>query len=271
MMRRCRGVHPHTKLEGSLTQRAAEYPAALCHEWADRVAAQPGGEMVPPREGDATVVLHVPWFNMLLRGRRFGTVRRCPWRSRRHIILLELAMVRQGLGYSLQHFGPHQRLMMGVGSLVSCGVANKGRSASRALNREWRKAVGLQILAGMRLGLHYAPTQYNPADHPSRGRKIPPPTSAPPPWWASGRIVEDLDLYGGVRFARIEALWVEFVARLRRRAWLRGHHRSDRDSSLSQYDPTSLEGDGPCAEPYDRSGIDLRAMSMVTRPVAART
>lgn len=43
-----------------------------------------------------------------------------------------------------------------------------------------------------------------------------------------------------------------------------------RDSPLSQYDPTSLEGDGPRAEPCDRSGIDLRAMSMVMRPVAAR-
>lgn len=34
--------------------------------------------------------------------------------------------------------------------------------------------------------------------------------------------------------------------------------------------PTSLAGDGPRAEPYAREGIDLREMSMVTRPVAVR-
>lgn len=269
-MRRCGGGHPHTKLQGSLTHRAAAYPPDLCREWAARVAAQRGGEPLPPKEDAGPFVLHVPWFNMLLRAGTFSTVRRCSWRSRRHINLLELAMVRQGLEYALLRCGPFLRLIMGVDSLVSCGVANKGRSASRALSREWRKAVGLQVLAGMRFGLHYAPTPHSPADHSPRGRSIPPPTATPPPWWASERIHEDLDLYGNMCFTRAAALWVEFVARLRRRVWLRGRRRSSRDSPPSQYDPTSLEGDGPRAEPLEREGIDLPGMSMVTRPVAAR-
>lgn len=75
----------------------------------------------------------------------------------------------------------------------------------------------------MRLGLPYAPTQYNPAGHPSRGRSIPPPTAAIPPWWASERLHSDFDRYGNLCFTQIELLWnscftriesllVEFVA-----------------------------------------------------------
>lgn len=179
-------------------------------------------------------------------------------------------MVRQGLEHALQIFGPYHRLVMGVDSLVSCGVANEGRSASRALNREWRKAVGLQVLAGMRLGVHYAPTQYNPADHPSRGKCIPPPTSALPPWWTDEELPAALDLYGQQCFTRIEAMWVDIVARLRRRSALQRGRCGATASPLAACDPTSLEGDGPAAAPRRRDGIDLRAMSMVTRPVASR-
>lgn len=101
-------------------------------------------------------------------------MRRRRWRSRRHSHLLELSMVRQGSEYALQRHGPQRRLVTGVDSLASCGVENKGRSASRAPNREWKKAVRVQVLGGMRLGLHSAP-QFNPADHPSHGRDVPPP------------------------------------------------------------------------------------------------
>lgn len=138
------------------------------------------------------------------------------------------------------------------------------------LNREWRKAVGVQVLGGMRLALHYTPTQYNPADHPSRRRSIPPPTAACPPWWASGDMPHELDLFGDVRFTRSQSLWVELVSRMLRRAWLRGRRRLPSVSPLSQFDPASLEGDGPRAEPHEREGVDLRVLSMVTRPVAAR-
>lgn len=98
---------------------------------------------------------------------------------------LEVATLRRALAWGLHHFGTDARLPIGVDSLVTFGVADKGRSSSRALNSEWRRSIGLELACGVRDGLHYVPSRLNPADVPSRQQRLGPPTDSAPPGWAS--------------------------------------------------------------------------------------
>eukprot|EP00969_Alexandrium_andersonii_P170523 7539222-Alexandrium_andersonii.AAC.1 len=63
-----------------------------------------------------------------MRGLRFKEVQRIRWRQRRHTNLQELRMVRHTLEHAAHTHGIGDRIVLGVDSLVACGVINRGRS-----------------------------------------------------------------------------------------------------------------------------------------------
>ncbi|CAE7267798.1 unnamed protein product, partial [Symbiodinium sp. CCMP2456] len=64
-------------------------------------------------------------------------------------------------------------------SRVVCGALGKGRSSSFKLNGIIRTIIPHLVLSGITLGMLWVETASNLADHPSRGRTLPPPCSAP--------------------------------------------------------------------------------------------
>jgi hypothetical protein len=217
--RRCAGGHDHTPLVGSTTTKAAEYPRELCAEWAALILEHRrhvDAEWPPKSPPPDTSATESVWFNSLLRGLPFKEESRLQWRRRRHINLQEVAMLRSLMRHAALEHGTDVRVAVGVDSLVTCGVCAKGRSASRALNAEWRRAVGYSLCCGVSPALHYAPSRLNPSDPPSRGREVEPPRAAPPPWasFASAEVSLS-DAWGSLPLqSKKLSLWTEFVLRL---------------------------------------------------------
>lgn len=203
----------------------------------------------PPEEAvEDPRAVETPWINLLMRGLRHETTMECRWRQTRHINLLEVTMVKKALEYSFRRWGPDVRIPLGVDSLVACGVCNKGRSASRALNAEWRKAMGWELCCGVRAGLHYVPSRLNPSDHPSRSRRVPPPTADRKITLEAALETARKDNMHSTRATKQETLWHEIILKLRfrrRLALRRGGKKELPAEGLVQFDANGLEGDGP--------------------------
>ena len=71
------------------------------------------------------------------------------------------------------------RQLIADDSRVTIGVAAKGRSPSRALNHEQRRAMPYLVGPDIQEGPLWVDSKRNPADHPSRGKPLPPPSVAP--------------------------------------------------------------------------------------------
>ncbi len=71
----------------------------------------------------------------------------------------------------------HRRSVIGVDSRVLCGAGMKGRSSSYRLNGILRTVTGLLVSFRIAIALPWIATGSNPADHPSRQAKLPPPAA----------------------------------------------------------------------------------------------
>ena len=71
------------------------------------------------------------------------------------------------------------RQLVAYDSRVTIGVAARGRSPSRALNHEQRRAMPYLLGPDIQEGPLWVDSKRNPADHPSRGKPLPPPAEAP--------------------------------------------------------------------------------------------
>ena len=88
-----------------------------------------------------------------------------------HINVIEIrALMRTVRKRADKGYGKRQ--LYGLDSQVGLGVCSKGRSLSFVLNEEARE--GAADLIGLRHypGYYFAPTRLNPADDPTRQRKI---------------------------------------------------------------------------------------------------
>eukprot|EP00974_Lingulodinium_polyedra_P059578 5739606-Lingulodinium_polyedra.AAC.1 len=79
------------------------------------------------------------------------------WRRAEHINVLEVRMAGRALARAARKHRNCRQVLL-VDSLVACGVINRGRSASVALNREWSRYLGVCLGCRVRPALHYIPS-----------------------------------------------------------------------------------------------------------------
>ena len=99
-----------------------------------------------------------------------------------HINLREANAVVHDLKWFLRSKSRHRRrLVLLVDSRVVVGAVAKGRSGSQSLNVFLRRIDALCFAGGIEFQVVYIPTDFNPADFPSRGLRIPGRRVAPIP------------------------------------------------------------------------------------------
>ncbi len=95
------------------------------------------------------------------------------WTSATHI--LEMKMVKAELqDLVMQDCTPARHVLL-VDSRVCAGAWSKGRSSSKQLNQILRQMLGWALVGQKSLHLVWVRAEKNPADHPSRGCKMPEP------------------------------------------------------------------------------------------------
>ena len=209
--RRCdHGRGAHRSLQGKdpatghfCTRASQTYPSEMCRDLAvslveDFVAAKkagtapPGGpldwEALPhaalrARYGEAETPLAGPqpgervpaplldpeWSN----ARRWKLTFSGRWTDREHISVLEARTVLLLARHLCRSRRTCQtRVLVLLDSMAALGCLSKGRSAVRPLLHLCRQLAGLTLFVGLRLWLRYIPSEWNPADGPSRGGRV---------------------------------------------------------------------------------------------------
>ena len=173
----CTRDHSHIKIEGKFTKPSATYTDALAARFAqviDKALSKKlriqNYDQVKCDGLESTlsndVALTLPW-----REKRSWN-----WKEPRHINIQEAAAF-QRLCYDIAEESPKSRFSAGLDSNVALSAILKGRSPSFGL-RPTLKKIGATILAGcLYPALHFFPTRYNGADHPTRDNVIPKPCS----------------------------------------------------------------------------------------------
>lgn len=116
----------------------------------------------------------------LMNAHCWNTTHQCRFSHRQHINILELKMVKAELKDLVRKDNDPYRAVLLVDSRVVVGAYSKGRSSSKQLNRILRSMIGWSIVGQKSLHLVWVGTKANPADHPSRGAKIPSPVHGDP-------------------------------------------------------------------------------------------
>ena len=102
------------------------------------------------------------------------------FRQTAHVNLQELrALARELKQRSVGKPVAGTELVCLLDSQVVVGCLGKGRSSSYRLNGILRGMVGYQLFLDTKISPVWVGTKANPADHPSRGKAIPPPSPAP--------------------------------------------------------------------------------------------
>eukprot|EP00971_Amphidinium_carterae_P240838 4781184-Amphidinium_carterae.1 len=105
----------------------------------------------------------------------FGLVAKYRFSSDSHINVKELMAVRTALRHIVRDTRMWQtRAIIAVDSQVAVWALKKGRSSSRALNQVLQTMLGDLLSTNVRLAPVWIATECNPADAPTRRRKIPP-------------------------------------------------------------------------------------------------
>ena len=138
-------------------------------DWSDR-PLQPDSDMEPL---PAVLVES-------LQKHRWAETQTLPFKTTDHINLLELEMVHQELKDIIRQGKQELRQVNLCDSRVVVGAYAKGRSSARAINRRLKSCLALSLGAGIHLINVWVPTDKNPADYPSRNRKIPHPEPGVP-------------------------------------------------------------------------------------------
>ncbi|CAK0794315.1 unnamed protein product, partial [Prorocentrum cordatum] len=215
-----RRAHSRPLVGATRAAPAAAYTAELCAVWAELTRAHlaaraplGGPEQAPDAAGGR---LEQPFVNDLIRCCRWRAFTCDPCPPATHVNRLEVrAHLRARAKAARQQPGTRQPFLLD--STVALGACSKGRSASRALNDDLK--VGLPDVLGFDVypGYDFAPTRLIPADGPSRGRGIAPPSATPPAWWRSAVAgdLRSLDQWTRVpRQRRAESEWCRMTFKL---------------------------------------------------------
>ena len=137
-------------------------------DW-EKGAVQPPSSMRPaPRELEL-LISDLPW----------NQTETCSFGHKQHINILELKMILRELQDLVHQGSDPLRCVLLVDSRAAAGAWSKGRSSSKNLNRILRRALGWTLLGRKTLHLVWVRSECNPADYPSRGKRIPEPTGPP--------------------------------------------------------------------------------------------
>ena len=103
----------------------------------------------------------------------------CSFAHKQHINILEARMIHHELKDVVHKSTSPLRCVLLVDSRAAAGAWGKGRSSSKNLNRILRQALGWSIIGRKTLHLVWVRSEANPADYPSRCKKIPEPPLNP--------------------------------------------------------------------------------------------
>ncbi len=134
------------------------------------------GALAPP----STMIAAPTELEDLMMEHTWNTTHKCKFGHRQHINILEMKMVKAELtDLVMKDHSPARHVLL-VDSRVCAGAWSKGRSSSKQLNRVLRQMLGWALVGRKSLHLIWVQSAKNPADHPSRGVKIPEPPKNKP-------------------------------------------------------------------------------------------
>eukprot|EP00971_Amphidinium_carterae_P339549 6477411-Amphidinium_carterae.1 len=117
-------------------------------------------------------------WEQLIAKQRFRLITKYRFRSSAHINVKELLAARTALRHLVSSPSLwHTRAMIAIDSQVVVHCLKKGRSSSRAINQILQTMLGDSLSTGARLVPVWVATECNPADAPTRRRRIPAPVS----------------------------------------------------------------------------------------------
>ena len=173
---RCLGGHSHLQIAGRFPKASAIYPEKMAMHFAEAFAGAIRRRRLEDfagcqKEGKESLLV-----NDLLLSNLWEIKRSWHWKRRSHINVLETGTITS-LIQELVAIGPDTRHNVLVDSAVAQGALAKGRSSANSLKTSLRRASALQVAGGLQVGISFAPTRLNQADHPTRDRSMPAPSS----------------------------------------------------------------------------------------------
>eukprot|EP00971_Amphidinium_carterae_P023813 469317-Amphidinium_carterae.1 len=115
-------------------------------------------------------------WEQLIAKQEFQLVAKYKFRTEAHINIKELLAVRTALRHVVRTSRLwHTRVVVAVHSQVAVYCLKKGRSSSKAKDHVMQAMLGDTLCTGIRLCPIWIATERNPADAPTRKRRIPPP------------------------------------------------------------------------------------------------
>lgn len=220
----CTRDHTHVKIEGQYTKPSATYTDDLAWMFASEIARCVNIKIRMQQAEDVDVIglesivsndiaEHLPW----------STQQEWRWKKKDvHINIKETSAFTR-LAYWMAVNSPKTRFTSGLDSFVSISAIIKGRSASYGLRPAIRR-IGSTLVAGcLYPALHFFPTRYNKADHPTRNVAIPRPV--PGSILRQNCLAEIISLAKIPGLKRFAANWVRLVLLLvgKPLPWLRSH------------------------------------------------
>ena len=104
-----------------------------------------------------------------MQGKTFSVIVAAPWMWEEHINGLEMRSMYTAIRWAASHPNCTQcRLLVWSDSSVVVFSTRKGRSSAPALSRKLRKIAAYCLALGIQLRSVWIPTEFNPADEPSR-------------------------------------------------------------------------------------------------------
>ena len=175
LARKCSRSHTHVRIQGKYTKASATYcdglACALARTFADHILRLSREE----EQGALKVSgLEDVMTNEVLLSSEWRVLSGWFWRGSSHINVLETASALRAYEAEAIRGGDLRFVSLIDSHVALCGLA-RGRSSSAALRGLLKRASCLSLAYGLYQAGRFAPTRWNPADHPTRDTLIPEP------------------------------------------------------------------------------------------------
>eukprot|EP00435_Cladocopium_sp_Y103_P031603 s2642_g8.t1 len=263
--RKCSRDHEHIPIEGKWTKPSATYVDGLALALADLFHRALTKKLRADKHlNDKKGGLENPLCNDVLLSHEWKTLAVWRWKIPRHINIQETTVV-EALLKRLAVSSPKTRQVIALDSNVGLCALVKGRSSSLGLRATLRRIGATTVVGSLYPGYHFAPTRWNPADHPTRDNEMPKPLTSGVSSEAS--LAQLLEFARGENLRRPFANWVRLFTLLcsapygwysQQESWRFMHHKAKHfpfwfsvrhaafDFSALDFDSTlGFPGEGP--------------------------